>query len=78
MCQRACLPAPNTVNECTFVRLASKAVAARAVLKAVISSAARNAYGIPVLVSSVSEPRGVVLWEDATDVLRDGTLETDE
>ena len=49
--------------ECTLARLEKMAEAARAVRKAVSSSAFMNARGVPLLSSNVSEPRGVVLWE---------------
>lgn len=48
-------------------------VAARAVRKAVNSSAARKAYGSPEGLKSVKEPRGVVLWRLGTEVFVDAT-----
>ncbi len=42
-------------------------VEARAVRKAVSSSAARKAYGLPLDVRRVREPRGVVDWAEAHD-----------
>ena len=63
ICQYACLPAPNTVTECTFERFENSRLDARAVLNAVSSSALIKPRGVPEPSSRVSEPRGVVLWE---------------
>jgi hypothetical protein len=48
-------------------RFLSSIFEARAVRKAVISSALIRARGEPVLSRSVSDPLGEVLWEDATE-----------
>ena len=53
-------------------------VDARAVRKAVISSASRKAYGMPVDVRSVREPRGVVVCEEATERSADGALDIED
>ena len=52
-------------------------VEARAVRKAVRVEAARNAYGVPVEVSSVREPIGEVDWEEVIEgsVLLDELME---
>jgi len=67
MCHAACFPAPKTAMEWTLERRLKMMVEARAVRKAVSSSAARKAYGLPLEVRRVREPRGVVDWEEANE-----------
>ena len=47
---------------------------ARAVRKAVSSSAPRKAYGMPLEVRRVKEPRGVVVCEEANEGSADREL----
>lgn len=57
MCQYACFPAPKTVTSWTECRFLSSMVDARAVRKAVTSSALMRPVVLPRLSSSVKDPR---------------------
>jgi hypothetical protein len=59
MCQYACLPAPKTVRSCTLWRFLRSMVEARAVRKAVTSSALTRPVVLPRASMRVSEPRMV-------------------
>ncbi len=59
-CQNACLPVPNTVMVFIFVRRNMSREEARAVRKAVTSSAFKNPNGFPLEAIRVRAPWGVV------------------
>lgn len=61
------MPAPNTATECTLERRLKIKEDARAVRKAVSSSAFIKPSGVPELSRRVREPEGVVDWDEARD-----------
>lgn len=69
MCQKACLPAPNTARFLSRVLRDRRSEEARAVRNAVISSALRNPIGRPSFDMIVRAPRGVVsAFESIVDI----------
>lgn len=76
MCQYACFPAPKTVMFFKWVRRARSREDARAVRKAVTSSALRKPTGFPLLAMIVRAPCGVLSVDEVLVV--EVVLLTDE